>query len=516
MRRAIAGCAALLVAVTLTIAAQPATAKPPPVGVDTVVQTCYHDIGSTINTPMYAFCRGLQALAGSVAALCRTPLRDLPGNGTADDCRYVDGRKVSAKQVKKYRHSWVHRALMLQRRLDARWPLYEATFAATHNSFNASSYFVPKNGKPVDYYPTLTNQDPNQVFSITDQLRMDIRGLEVDVHWVPSTWGSVATHGYWVDVCHGQSESLPIGPPVHVGCSIDRSLQNTLDEIRGWLRHHKRQFLLIYLENQLDGNPMAHNIAARLIRQHLGHLVYRPGAHRAPNHCAQMPYGKSRRQMMATGARVLLVGNCGPGRWSRWVFTRGDKWNESGDATHYGAKDCAADKAGHETHSVFRRWFEESPFLEAAMSATQTFTAKTTRRVVRCGANLMGWDQLTPRDGRLKAFVWSWAHGQPRGGRCAYQGRNGRFRASYCGVRRRFACVDRHGNWHVTQSSGPIRRGSSACRREYPGARFGVPPDGYRNAQLRHAKPSGVRRVWLDYAKVRGAWRPQPAHRRLP
>src|SRR5581483_978546 len=134
---------------------------------------------------------------------CRMPLRDLPDPAATDDCELVDGRAVSEAAISEYRKSWVHRALRLQSTLDRRVPLYEAQIPGTHNSFNASSYYVPINGKPVDYYPTLTNQDPNQVYSITDQLRMDVRGIEIDLHWVPSAYGSVKTDGYWVDVCHG-------------------------------------------------------------------------------------------------------------------------------------------------------------------------------------------------------------------------------------------------------------------------------------------------------------------------
>jgi hypothetical protein len=488
------------------------------VSVDTLVQTCYHDLGSTINTPMYAFCRGLQALAASVAAGCRTPARDLPSQAVIDDCRLVDGRKVSEAQIAKYRKSWVHRALTLQRPLDTRSPLYEATFAATHNSFNASSYYVPANGKPVDYYPTLTNQDPNQVYSITDQLRMDIRGIEVDLHWVPSAYGSPKTAGYWVDVCHGASEGVPqSGQHVHVGCTIDRSLQNALVEIRSWLKQHRHEFLLIYLENQLDNDTAAHNVAAALIKQHLGRLVYRPSGHLPAGRCRQMPYATSRQQMQRTGARVLLVGNCGPGSWNRWVFTRGDKWNEGGNPTTYGAKDCAADEQGHERHTTFRRWYEESPFLEAATAASQTLTAKATRAMVHCGANLTGWDQLTPKDGRLRAFIWSWAQQFPRAGRgrCALQAAHGRFKNANCSSRLRFACVDRHLDWHVTRAAGPWRRGHAACRAEFPHSRFGVPPDGYRDRQIVAAKPRAHARVWLDYEKVRGKWRPDPARHSL-
>jgi hypothetical protein len=368
---------------------------------------------------------------------------------------------------------------------------------------------VPLNGEPLQYYPTLTNQDPNQVYSIADQLQMGIRGLEIDLHWVPSIYGTAATGGYWVDACHGQSTELPnTGQSIHVGCTIDRPLQGALGEVRRWLDAHPSQFLLLYLENQLDNNLQGHNLAASIVKQQLGKLVYRPAGHVKPGECAQMPYGTSPAAIARTGARVLVVGNCGPGdAWNHLVFTRGDKWNEGGNTTTYGAKDCAADSKAHDAHTAFRRWYEESPFLEAIMGATQTFTASATRLMMRCGVNLTGWDQLMPSDGRLKAFVWSWAAGQPgsRDG-CAYQSANGRFRVSSCAVKRHAACV-RHNKWRVTDKVGSARAGERLCRSEFRGSHFGVPPNGLRNLQLQHARPSKHGTVWLNYAKVRGHWR---------
>jgi hypothetical protein len=458
-------------------------------------------------------CRGFQAVVDAVASLCRTPLQDLPNSMLADDCSLVDGRTVDEAQIARFQKSWVYRALALQRSLYRTAPLYEAQIAGTHNSFNASSYFVPTNGKPVQYYPTLTNQDPNQVYSIADQLRMGIRGIEIDLHWVPSLYGKVSTDGYWVDVCHGQSTAIPgTSLTVHVGCSIDRSLQNTLAEVRGWLDAHPHQFLLIYFENQLDNKLIAHNTAATLIRQGLGHLVYRPPARLRAGHCAPMPYAKSEAQLARTGARVLIVGNCGPGDgWNHLVFTRGPKWNESGNPSTYGAADCAADRKAHETHSVFRRWYQESPFLEAVEDATQVLTPAATRKMVRCGVNLTGWDQLTPTDGRLRAFDWTWPKGHlGMPGRCVFQGSLGGFNRKACAVHYPAACVDRHLDWHVTTARGPAWLGQRMCAREFPGSRFGVPPNGYRNWQLLQAKRGKRIRAWLDDAKLRGHWRVDP------
>jgi hypothetical protein len=230
-----------------------------------------------------------------------------------------------------------------------------------------------------------------------------------------------------------------------------------------------------------------------------------------------MPYGKSEAQLARGGHQVLLVGNCGPGNaWNHWVFTRGPKWNEGGNPTNYGTADCRADRLAHKQHAVFRRWYEESPFLEAATNATQRLTPRATRRMVRCGVNLTGFDQLMPGDGRLAAFIWSWAKGQPgQTGRCAYQGTDSRFHAGPCGRRRSAACVDAHFDWHVTHARGPARAGPRLCRAEFPGSRFGVPPNGYRNWQLSRARHYRSAAVWLDYAKVRGHWRAHPPARAL-
>jgi hypothetical protein len=508
----VAGC--LLVA-GLAVPAAFADNPVAPADGGTVVQQCYARGSSHVDDPGYKFCRSAQQLADDAAAACRAPLRSAPDPSAPDYCGLVDGREVSEAKVASYERSWVHRALSLQRGLDQSVPLWEEQFVHTHNSFNASAYHLPAGASFPSYYPTVTNQDPNQVYSMTDQLRMDVRALEIDLHWVPSPFGTVATHGYWVTMCHGDGED-PTGHGVyaHVGCSDDRPLQDGLAEVRAWLQSHRQDVVLIYLENQLyNGGPVAsaaqaHDVAARLIRTGLGRYVYQPPEDLQSGQCAPMPYDVSRQQILDSGAQVLLVGNCGPGAWNQWVFTRGPAWNESGNPTTYSSSDCAADRQGMETHSVFRRWYEESPWLEAMTDATQVLTPQTTAQMVRCGANLVGFDQLQPFDGRLAAFVWSWAQDEPSasGGSCAYQGSDSRFRASSCDVSRHFACVDASGDFWVTHQTGAWADGFAACPAEFPGASYAVPPNGWRNVQL--ASRGGGQTVWLDYARVHGEWTP--------
>jgi hypothetical protein len=479
----------------------------------TLVQQCYEKASSQIDDNGYKFCRSVQALVAGAAAVCRTPLRDTPDASAPDYCGVFDGREVSEAKVEAYEGSWVHRALTLQRGLGQDAPLWEEQFVHTHNSFNASSYTVPADGSLPSYYPSLTNQDPNQVYSMTDQLRMDVRALEIDLHWVPSVYGSAATHGYWVTMCHGDGED-PTGQGVfvHVGCTDDRPLQDGLAEVGRWLAAHPHEVVLLYLENQLyDASPVAsqtqaHNIAASLIRQQLGRFVYQPPSDQPAGSCAPMPYDVSSADILAAGKQLLLVGNCGPGSWSRWVYTRGPAWDESGNPTSYSTADCASDRRGMDSHSVFRRWYEESPWLEAMTNATQVLSADTTARMVRCGANLVGFDQLQPNDGRLAAFVWSWAPGEPSSsaGPCAFQGSDTRFHASTCEVQRHFACADDTGAFHVTVATGSWPDGFAACSAEFPGSRYAVPPNGLRNAELAAGGPGTV---WLDYARdANGQW----------
>jgi len=286
--------------------------------------------------------------------------------------------------------------------------------------------------------------------------------------------------------------------------------------VRRWLDAHPGQFLLIYLENQLyDASPiadatLAHNTAATLLSKAFGKLIYRPSG-ATPGNCATLPYDKSRAQMMATGARVLLVGNCGPGAWSGLVFQRGSKWDESGDPSSYtfsysGA--CADDMAARAGDTKFRREFEDSTFVTAATNAAPStpMSPDNVAAMVRCGVNIIGMDQLRPQDGRLAALVWSWAANQPSSaGACAEQWSSGRFFAVACGLARAAACQTPAGSWRVTAAAVEWADAAGECAAEFPGSRFAVPMNGYRNLTLSQAR-SGAAAVWLNYAKVRGTW----------
>lgn len=469
-----------------------------------VTQACYDNVpgAATLNTQQRIPCRIAQQADRQAGADCRIVAND-------GSCQPVDGRDVSAAAIAAYGRSWVHRALSLQRQLDERVPIVDTQIVHTHNSFNASAYAL-SGAQPPSYYPTLTNQDPNQVYSLTDQLNMDVRFVELDLHWVPSPYGSAATNGYWVTLCHGDGQQAPAtGTYVHVGCTADRPAQDGFAELRKWLVAHPSEFVFVYLENQLyDAAPvapaqLAHDTAASLIQQQLGSMVYRPQGTSA-GHCADAPYGLSVAQLRTHGARVMLVGNCGPGTaWPSWVFTRGPKWDESGNPTTYSSSDCARDRASRASGSSFRRFFEDSTVLATAMQTTSQITSTTTQAMVRCGVNIIGMDQLTTDDPRLAALVWSWAPGQPSRGGCATEQPGGRFASADCGQRHPYACRAASGSWHVTVAAGRWVDGPDACAAEFPGSHLAVPANGYEDTLV----PASAAAVWLSYAQVGGQWR---------
>ncbi len=478
----------------------------------TVAQTCYDGVpgAATLNTPQRIPCRIAQQADRQAGADCRTVVTD-------GSCEPVDGRAISPAAVSAYDRSWVHRALTLQRQLGERVPIIDTQIVHTHNSFNASAYSL--NGtQPPSYYPTLTNQDPNQVYSLTDQLNMDVRFVELDLHWVPSPYGTAATNGYWVTLCHGDGQQAPAtGTWVHVGCTDDRPAQDGFAELHRWLAAHPSDFLFVYLENQLyDGSPvasqqLAHDTAASLIQQQLGSYVYRPTG-TSSGHCADAPWTASVARLRAHGARMMLVGNCGPGTaWPSWVFSRGPKWDESGNPTTYSSSDCARDRAARASGSNFRRFFEDSTVVATAEQTTSQITTATTQAMVRCGVNIIGMDQLTTDDPRLAALVWSWAPGQPASGGCAMAGVGGRFVSADCATWHPFACRTASGRWQLTATIGPWWYGPNACALEFPGSRFGVPQNGYDDTQLPITSGVGLsiqpQPVWISYAEAGGQWR---------
>jgi hypothetical protein len=190
-------------------------------------------LAATLLVPAAAFADPVQKAAGrvaqkateQVASSCRRePVR-------RDECgallRTPDGSKAA---LDAYEVSEVSRALDLQRALGDGLPLQAGLWIGTHNSANSTSES-----------PTLSQNDSNQQLSLTDQLRLDVRSLELDAHWFPS----LRSPGQAPVLCHAL--------PNHAGCTTERLLAQGLAEVAAWLRANPGEVVLLYLEDHLDG-----------------------------------------------------------------------------------------------------------------------------------------------------------------------------------------------------------------------------------------------------------------------
>ena len=376
-----------------------------------------------------------------------------------------DAAALAAREragVKEHASTWVHRALRFQHALGHDVPLRNAPWVGTHNSFNSIA----------EMGPAVSVMDSNQQLSLVEQLEVDVRSLELDVHWFPSARGG----GMAPVVCHAEGSA---------GCSVEKTLGETLGPIGDWLRAHRDQVLLLYLENQLGGEEGS-TAAAGAIEREIGDLVFRPQG--PSGSCVDLPKEATREDVLDAGKQVLIVSNCGAGAaWRSWSFG----WSDHKETRPHGFS-CHADFTQDDYDRTIVRYFEDDTWLTSAASNTPAASrdhgidAATAAEMTRCGVDLTGFDQLTPTDGRLAASVWSWAQGENVAGSCAAQRpSDGRWTVEPCVQRRRFVCRSSSGTY---STSKPLRG-------DRPPAGCGAPRTGYENEQAR--KAAGGRSVWV-------------------
>ncbi len=422
-------------------------------------------------------CKTVEAGGGIAAGACD----QVPGS-PPEACGVPRGQAVDAALVDAYEEGTLHRLHALQRELGASVPLAEAQVLATHNSYNSSSY-----------WPTLSSSDANQWYGLADQLRLDMRALELDVHWWYGPQGRRAV------LCHGT------GP--HLGCSNDRPLEDGLAEIRTWLDANSGEVVMIDLEDHLEGQE-GHDAAAAAIDAVLGDLVYKaePVAE-----CRALPLDLSFDDIRQAGAQVLIVSSCGSGAaWQSLVHSYGE-WKQGLFHGYSEFPGCGGDYARADYLGAWTRYWEDTTWLSAMAGANgERLTADVTRELMRCGLSQPSFDKVHPHDDRLAAALWSWAEDADlEGGTVAVQSDDGRFRAVdvAADTRRRAACRDDDGTWFVTTAAVPFQTADLACWGR--GGKFDVPGTGLQNELLREAADGAE--VWLDYAVVDGAWTPRAA-----
>lgn len=413
-------------------------------------------------------------------------MRRLAGLAAATACALLLSAVPAARAADQ--RDWTLRALDLQYELGSDLPLRNTPWTYTHNSFNSKAELGDR---------SLSANDPNQRIDVVAQLDEGVRSLEIDTHLFTSpTDPRVGLSG--PVVCHAAD--------AHAGCSGEKPLKAVLGEIRGWLDAHPRQVILLYIESHLDTTE-GYDAGADEVESTLGPRIYRPPSHGA--RCDPLPLELTRNQIRRAGKQVLAMGPCGLGsRWPAAVHDESRRLTGSGNAALRPFPDCGPDFTRAQYDASPIRYYEDSTQVSATTSGrTDPLTAPIAARMIRCGVDIVGFDQLTVGDPRLAALVWSWAPGEPTPGRdCAIQRADGRWLARPCGERHRVACRDATGFWRVPAESVSARAAARVCAR--PGLIQGVPHTGYEGARLQAAQArAGATDVWLGHRRRGDGWK---------
>src|SRR5689334_5390120 len=133
-------------------------------------------------SPIAIPCVALGKTFDAVAAECRRV-------GIPDTlCTLPLAHRVTQAARDAYLASWVHRTAQFQYTLGDPLSLRDASWIGTHNSFNSLSNEF-----------TLSHADSNQQLSLTQQLDIDVRSIELDLHYIPQLLGLLGTRA--VTVC---------------------------------------------------------------------------------------------------------------------------------------------------------------------------------------------------------------------------------------------------------------------------------------------------------------------------
>ncbi len=191
--------------------------------------------------------------------------------------------------VTEFRATWAYYAGRAQWELARREPLNWGQIVETHNAYNniADGFLFP-----------------NQRYSITDQLDLGVRWIELDPNFIPTPVlpGIIEAPAH-LRVCHGKDD-------IHLGCAIwDRLADNALQEIRAWLDAHPDEVIFLRLEDYFDALTCSDGKAAEfaaLLSTTFGSRIHERDIDEV---FTPMP---SRDALLAAGKQVIVLSDSNP------------------------------------------------------------------------------------------------------------------------------------------------------------------------------------------------------------
>lgn len=372
---------------------------------------------------------------------------------------------AQADTIDNFNASWAGKALSLQRKLEANTPLADISQLGTHNSYNSEVY------RDIDSYI-----DPQQKYSIYDQLRMGARFIELDAHWTIHTHGWPWNWGSDLLLCHSG-----IGTEIgnyHLGCSTtDRFVKDGVQEVANWLVQNPEEVIILYIEDHTDNH---HGELVNILNSKLGGKIYASGG------CQSIPSNLTKAQVRAAGKQVVL-------------------WKDGGCSSHSSMKNMAYTGLG----SVDRVW-EDRTTIGSVFGSKDYISVDDVVSYMEQGKNIVNLDDMNTSDGRIAAGIWSWDNNEPNNLNnedCAMMWGNGRWNDASCSNHYRFACYNTQSKeWALSYLADSWDQGNNACAELGANWTFSVPHTAVENLRLREA--GGTENTWLNFSdrNNEGVW----------
>lgn len=372
---------------------------------------------------------------------------------------------------------WMSNAVRLQARLARTLPFCFTCMFGTHNSaitladgygnldasYQALFKYVKWASKDFSGAVLRTN---NQWLSLTDQMNLGVRVVEIDTHWVGGVLRVAHCGGLHVGPLNTLVKALNtiaklIGHHIRwdtetMGCDpslssipalVQRTLKEALQEVADWMADpaNEDELVVLFFDDQLDLSTwgLAGHLKQDILSVFPEEMIFTQNDLTANGQ--KWPSGS---EMVISGRRLILVSVADYGdEMAPIIFPRGSQvcqWMEPSLRRVEAAPECVLKwRQGTEselfTGSLVRVStceLEYGPlncdFVWRGGNAP-FFDEASIPGVVNCGLNIPSPDLLTPS--RAAAAVWTWAAGHPfqGGGDCAVMSvTDARWRAVPC------------------------------------------------------------------------------------
>jgi hypothetical protein len=396
--------------------------------------------------------------------------------------------------------SWAVNALNYQRQLQLNDQMVFYEMPSTHNSaiteannYGIEKYFIAALGGGLDEDEgDDVGEGVCQYLTLTDQLRMGVRHVEIDIWWDRLVDDVVVCHSpvplFPVRKVTEEAEAAGLDlvwDPKNMSClGTKRMFKDVLSEVRDWMvqEENKDEIVMLFFDTKFYLSNSSVTKANNDIRSVFGPMLWPVTLGTPLNHSAA--------ELLAQNKRIIIENNR-----EEWLYpSHGDPivfWPTLWNDHQFGPSDLV--QFPNCTIDGDKSWYGKE--WVRALDSTVTEAA------TRCGVPVVSGDYTNPDD--MKLYVWSWDQAEPSSATgCVAIMPNGRWSTLDCSTELPYACLVDSAqsaagfglDWKIDLNvAGPSSAGSTKCPE---GTTWSAPHNGYANSILVDA--AYAQAIWVN------------------